>query len=330
MDNVLAKINGFKKRMKKNQCIVLIYDEYGGGDSDEFVNLKYVNHSSDTILCDDATEIDSEYFERIRHVMLVKKNFESKIGPVTCDKSPKTAKRHVGIELEFISKLSKPEIVMAMVEAGVEDNVTVKDDGSLDGDDTYQFTHEIAILATEKEFPKVIRAICKALKGNSTVNKSCGMHVHLDMRTRNPDMAYASLFEAQPVLYAMCPRSRREGTYSRPESNFLSVSKTEMDGDRYFGINKTAYEAHKTLEIRVHSGTLVADKIINWVKLLLKIVDNGQVYSLRTNQIRMVNSLTTFKKRTKLRGNLAKYVEERINSFKDDHRSIGEVFQLTA
>lgn len=326
---VLAKINKLKRKLNDTNCIALVWDTDGSGDSDYIETVIYKDHNDETIYArnseNERCEIDETDFENVKHVMVVNKNFRRKLSQATDDKIPVSAKKHVGIELEFISKLSHVEIVMAMVEAGVEKHVTVKDDGSIDTTDAYPFSHEIAILATEDNYKRVISRICKALKGNSTVNKSCGMHVHIDMRMRNPDMSYAALFEAQPVLYAMCPESRRTGTYSQPELNFKSITGNAM-GDRYFGINKSAYDSHKTIEVRIHSGTLVTDKVNNWIALLLKIVNGSNTYNLRN--VKLLRSLKEFKKRAKLRGKLANYVDNRIVSFKDDHRNSG--FELVA
>lgn len=322
---VMEEISKLKAKQRKNQCIVIIWDADGSGSQDDFVTCQYKGQTEDGIEVVDSyghvNEIDECNFDEIKRVMLVKKDYKRKMGNMEGDKSPDTSMRHVGIELEFVSKLSRPEVAMMMVHAGVENFVTVKEDGSLDDEGDYQFTHEITVLATEREFPRVINRICKALKGNSKVNTSCGMHVHLDMRTRNPDAAYMALFEAQPVLYAMCPKSRRTGTYSKPVSNFSTFTRDAYEyhnnGDRYYGINKGAYMKHATIEVRIHSGTLLADKIINWVNLLIKIVDNPQSFNLQEAQL--CRQLVQFKKRIKVRGKLAKYIDNRIEAFKSDH-----------
>ena len=43
--------------------------------------------------------------------------------------------------------------------------------------------------------------------------------------------------------------------------------------DRYCGVNLHAYSDHNTIEIRIHSATLDADKVINWVKAHIRFVD---------------------------------------------------------
>lgn len=329
----IQKIEQLKLKLKKNECIAIVYttndDEYDDDDGaaeTETRTLIYKDHNDETIFALDdnqfTVEIDETDFSDIDHIFKTKKNFKAKVQTMGFDKSPTNAKRHIGIELEFISKLNNVEVVMAMVDAGVEKFVTVKDDGSLDESDGFEFTHEITILATEREFPLVVRRICKALRGNSTVNKSCGMHVHLDMRTRNPDVAYKALFEAQPVLFAMCPKSRVEGGFSKPITDYVTfIEDAYTQGsreNRYFGINKASYVKHQTIEIRMHSGTLLAEKIINWVNLLLRIVDKTEPSNLFGGGY-LQKDLSVFKKNLKLRGKLSEYIDKRIKEFQEDH-----------
>jgi hypothetical protein len=44
--------------------------------------------------------------------------------------------------------------------------------------------------------------------------------------------------------------------------------------DKYFGINTHSYPKYKTLEVRMHQGTLDADRLISWLNLLTKIVNH--------------------------------------------------------
>ena len=48
---------------------------------------------------------------------------------------------------------------------------------------------------------------------------------------------------------------------------------------RYHKLNMTAFWQHGTIEFRQHSGTVDADKAVNWVKLLLAFVDNSRRYN---------------------------------------------------
>lgn len=335
MQALVEQITALKKKLTRKTCIALTWDKSRDGLSEDYKTVIYKSHDDEGITIvdenDDVIYLDETWTEYIKGVSILKKDFKAKIKSTKEYRSPKTLDRHVGIELEFVSKLSNAQIVMALVAVGVEDYITVKEDGSIETDDDsdFTYTHEVCVLAKESEFASVIRKIANALKGNSTINESCGMHVHIDMRSRNPDMSYAALFEAQPILYAMCPKSRRTGTYSKPETR-SSMMTNDCDGGRYFGINKTSYLAHRTIEVRVHSGTLHADKIINWVNILLKIVNSVKMYHSNPDQVRLQKSLKEFKKRIKLRGKLSTYVDQRIEKFKTDHTRIDAELALTA
>lgn len=329
--NNIEKIESLKAKLKKNDCIVLIYDDYDNGDPNEYETLTYVSHKIVERIDDEEmlilTAMDGKYKKQldaydvenlIKNIFIAKKALSKKIKQTESYKKPTNKKHHVGIELEFISTLSKNELAIKIAEADLEKHICLKDDGSIetDEDGDYYYAHEICILATEKNYQSIVNKLCKILRGNSAVNKTCGMHVHLDMRTRNVHNAYAALFEAQPILYAMCPKSRRTGTYSQMEKHY--VRSIENQNGRYYGINKQAYEDHNTLEVRIHSGTLSAVKINNWVGLLLKIVNNKKVYARES--VGTLNDLAKFKKQNKIRGKLSTYINARIEEFKNDQK----------
>ena len=108
------------------------------------------------------------------------------------------------------------------------------------------------------------------------INKTCGMHVHIDMRKRDQVKAFSQLVRAQPVLYAMCPPSRKDNRYCKPTRG-AKLARRHINGERYRGINACALREHNTLEIRIHSGTLSAAKVVNWVDLLVAIVDGKEM-----------------------------------------------------
>ena len=161
--------------------------------------------------------------------------------------------------------------------------------------------------------------ICQALAGNSKTNNSCGMHVHVDMRGRNPKRAYKNLFEAQPILYAMCPsyRLQKDG-YSVPTTDYLPFEeKGAKECVRYSGINKASFNLHKTLEVRIHSGTLNASKIIFWAKLLVKIADKK---ATKFTSAKLETNFEKFSKKIQLEAKIKSYVTKRIAQFKESHK----------
>lgn len=271
------------------------------------------------IYCEDAGgdgyEIDSDNVRYVERVKIMDKKTARKFQKTVEDKRPRSHVKHVGVEIEFVSKLGGAELTELLVKHDLQDYVTLKDDGSLDTHGKFRNTHELCVLASERKIEKVIREVCALLKGNSSVNKTCGLHVHLDMRHRNLEKAYANLWAAQPFLYAMCPKTRIKNSYCKPVSDY-QTGKIDCHGDRYVGINRSAYHRHKTVEVRIHSSTLDAVKIVSWVKLLVKIADSKKVDAVNPQ---LWKDMPTVKKNIRLVTDLKKYVDERLEKFKGEH-----------
>lgn len=255
-----------------------------------------------------------------------------KLAKVQVDKKPASEARHVGVEIEFCSSQDQEEVASAIVEAGLENHVTLHEDGSItpdaDGDcdgscrDNCECSdpdecdcectcskdngHEICVIATERELPLIMRRVGTMLKDlNAYVNKTCGLHVHLDMRSRSIRQSYESLALAQDLLFRMVPESRQRNTYC--QRSCAEYAAQICEHDRYHAINVESYKKHRTIEVRLHSGTVETDKIVNWVKLLVKIADSGSETEVR--------SLTDLLQVVKLSPKERQYVADRIYKF---------------
>lgn len=253
------------------------------------------------------------------NVICCSKSQNDKIKKIEVDKKPLSTSRHVGVEIEFVSRLSSEDIKIMIAAAELEEHVTLKEDSSLEDHGDFCHTHEICILGTEKTISKLIKKVCGILSENSQVNDSCGLHVHLDMRNRNIDKAYANLYASQPLLYSMCPGERYESEFCYPDKQYVRFSKADSEKfERYRGINRASIKKHGTLEVRIHSGTINFDKINNWVKLLIKVADSP-VKNL--NKVEPIMEYKELKKKFKLRGKLEQYVITRIYKFKSQHKN---------
>jgi hypothetical protein len=252
----------------------------------------------------------------ITKIDFFKPDVMTKSSLVAAQKFPINEDRYVGIEMEVISKLDVATLSAEFGIAGLENYVNVVGDGSIRPSTAYPHPHELRILAKEKEFVRVIKQVCKILHGHTSVNKSCGLHVHLDMRKRNPDVAYANLFSSQALLYAMCPKTRLQNNYCKPSNTYSKMVNAAQTADRYHGINASAFNRHKTIEIRIHSGTVNAFKIINWVKLLIQIADKPLD---NVDRVSVWRNYKDAKRMVGLRGMLEKYVSSRIEEFAEDH-----------
>ncbi len=221
-------------------------------------------------------------------------------------KSPKDQQRYVGVEMEFTCSANNKTLAGEFGKINLQGKLQLKEDGSIRVDKSDHYPHELCILALESEVEMVVNSVCGVLaKYNAKVNKSCGLHVHLDMRTRDKDVAFSNLVTAQPLLYAMNPPSRAVNKFCKKSTKKQFGANVE----RYFGVNAQAYHKYQTIEIRIHSGTVLAEKINNWVKVLLCIVNKQEKIA------RAPRKFTTFVKHFDFDMALAEYVAGRIEKF---------------
>jgi len=175
-------------------------------------------------------------------------------------------------------------------------------DGSL-GDDGREYVSPI--LQGDEGFHE-IRKFAGILQGwGYFVNRSCGLHVHIDGRDLGCEdikkiLKITRYFE--PVLYAMLPESRHEGSYSVPlerfpKSRFRIAArdeealkklwygprgsgrvdlKSKYHHSRYYGLNIHSWFFRRSLEFRYHSGTLNAQKITNFIVICQALVDKAK------------------------------------------------------
>ena len=181
------------------------------------------------------------------------------------DKKPKTLVRHVGIEIECFSKASRMEVVKEIAKLKLLDVVQISDDISIDPDNCGEKSYELKILLKEREMSKILKKVQLLLKRiKAKTNSSCGLHVHLDMRKRSLSRCFENLQTSQKLLFGLVNKDRQH-------SGFCDYTGKE-DWSRS-AINRAAYHKHKTIEVRLHHGTVNMEIVENWVKLLLKLVN---------------------------------------------------------
>ena len=117
------------------------------------------------------------------------------------------------------------------------------------------------------------------------VNKSCGMHVHIDCNDLTAEHI-ANIFNRyrkhEAEIDKMMPKSRRGSNsrwcktlqHQRVSAIAGSPSRTcsQMTG-RYYKVNLTAFAKYGTVEFRQHSGSLNGAKAANWIKFLQAFVE---------------------------------------------------------
>lgn len=241
-----------------------------------------------------------------------------KLRMINRSKLPKGKNNYVGIEIEFVSKLCHVALRNMFIRQNLHKYVQLKDDSSIDiEDDQYRYSHELCILVKEKDLSKIVNKVSRILKKNSSINWTCGLHVHLDMRNKDPKIAYANLFAAQSILYSMCKSERIENEYCTYDNYYMEFNSNDL-GNRYVGINKSSYERHGTIEIRLHHGTIKATEIIGWVKTLLSIV-NSNAYESATNNVITIRSIKLASRVFNWNTSIKKYVKRKIKQYKNQH-----------
>lgn len=190
---------------------------------------------------------------------------------------------------------------------------SVKEDGSLRCDPDY-FPVEFTIL-TRLGDPSNLKKLCNLLSRlDAKVNRSCGLHVHLDARHLDEDYVDGTIrnnFDrALPVLLSMVPITRRENDYCRP------VVAGVHSNQRYAAVNLSSYRKHKSIEIRLHSSTTDFDKIFNWSKLVHAIMCSNI-----TRRCYDLNDLTDF---ISIPEELVEYASQRIALFSPEQDNTSE------
>jgi len=150
-----------------------------------------------------------------------------------------------------------------------------------------------------------INDFCKELrKRGFYIAKECGLHIHIGTPKNIKSLQKISLFYAkyEKQLFNMLPVSRRYNNYCRTLGYYKNVLKNtphyknlqELKEDiyqckdkkylkyyikqkyndaRYSWVNLHSVFYRGTIEIRNHSGTIQADKIIKWLKIHLTILN---------------------------------------------------------
>lgn len=168
--------------------------------------------------------------------------------------------RYYGVEIECIFPDQK---AFTLFESLVENipQVTIATDGSLRKEKDENILKEIKVL-TDDSFTN-LQKVCDALdKAKVLVNKSCGLHIHLDWRAQHEKIVERTMLSrfdnnVLSLVSMLVPEKRRTNTFCQKR-----ISK-----NRYSYINLAARGTHNTIEVRLHSGTTNFTKIKNWIEL---------------------------------------------------------------
>lgn len=148
--------------------------------------------------------------------------------------------------------------------------------------------------------------ICNSfVEAKATADHTAGLHVHVDASdyTYNDMRKMVMIYSrVEKEIYHLIDRRRATGNYSRMRGKNLGLLVSDpvearasiMDmmtgykhspnmrvvsgkgiGDRYYGLNLSPWWSIGTVEFRMHHGTTKADKVVNWVRFLIGLMDWG-------------------------------------------------------
>ena len=231
--------------------------------------------------------------------------------------------RYVGVEIECASKLNFTDMrdLIARKAPSLSKYLRLGEDGSIRTEEGFSVPIEFRFLMKEQEKDKVLTLFQKVVGPYIKVNDSCGLHVHLDMRSRKYERSFERLVDVTPILMSMVPKSRRENQYCLINKNKKEHAMSGRNSvGRYRVVNPQSYNKYKTLEVRVHSATKNASKIIAWINLLTLIIDKEFVVDEVTKKglkepKRRITNLISFFTRYEVPAALRNYVTMRIAKF---------------
>lgn len=167
-----------------------------------------------------------------------------------------------------------------------------------DGSIRFQSQVEIRspVLKGEKDLQKLKNALASIINAKSKVNKSCGLHVHIDCNYFTLDqlksfITFFILFEKQ--IDNFFTKDRQRNIYARSivrsmfdngdDSEFFRYEAKDMHkaikklsdqklidtfSDHYSRVNLMNYNSIGTVEFRQHHGSISFDEISNWIKTI--------------------------------------------------------------
>ena len=182
-----------------------------------------------------------------------------------------------------------------------------------------------------------VRGVCRTAKAyGMVVDKSCGLHVHLEL----PEQGRAPLLRNllliakafEPIIFGMLPGSRWNNNYTsaiklgvgdlRPCRSAVAIRRVwghPKNGGttRYKGINLEAINKYGTVEFRYHSGTVNEEKALAWLRICRAMFQTAHQCQMSdipaafTTRAERLNLLLPFLGLSDLRG----YIEERTALF---------------
>lgn len=235
-------------------------------------------------------------------------------------KDPWDKDNYVGVEIECSSPVSIEEMKILFSYAELGQYVGIGTDSSIRPAEGHRHTMEIRVIAPEHAILSIMRRVCIILSDASCeANSSCGLHVHLDVRNRsNRKSILKNLCYAQNVLFGLGNQSRENSRYCQPvdvdliDSQYLNnetgtyikrdiVSLCNYHHNAINSQNMNSAREKRTIEVRIHRGTVDFSVISCYIKVLMKVVNSEIELEKKVNKKQFIEVFG-------LSGNLKSYV----------------------
>ena len=254
------------------------------------------------------------------------------------DTSEQFSPRFVGMEFEMFHRTHNTNRVEHLAVDWRLANCGMGEDGSIHSNAGIEVKTPPA---SGDDIPLWVEAVCStAAHYGMRVDDSCGLHVHVDVRDYDSH-AFRRLLRLmrslEPVLYAALPAHRLyNGTAHvcavplqtieniRGSDSFARAWGNYNQHDRYHGCNFAAIREHGTVEMRYHSGTLHAQKVTAWARLMQAAVDAAKAQAYRDIPVTFSDFDDRLNSLTRLLGveGLKPHLTERITYFKHNLREL--------
>jgi len=204
-----------------------------------------------------------------------------------------------GVEIEFLSTVSREEVARRMSEKGVRCyvegyNHTTKEHWKVVTDASCGYELVSPPLKGDEGF-RQLKIACEVLNElGAKVDRRCGLHVHHDARDFSVDTfkrVFALYIRYEDSIDELLPRSRRgsNNSYCKSLKGYDALEMLKQvrrcttverlsrvyNNDRYYKINLQSYRRHGTIEFRQHSGTVEYEKIKHWIVLTQAIINRA-------------------------------------------------------
>lgn len=231
-------------------------------------------------------------------------------------KKPTTNDNYVGIEIEMLAPKSIELMQKEFIKARLHRYVNIGTDGSIRSDISGMTAMELRVCLPENLLGSHLKQITEVLRKNDCyANRSCGMHVHIDMRNRDPELCYRNFFKVQDIMLQAQPQARRTNHYCQPNKEatkkLADFSAKGDDTVRRRAINTDSYYKNdmKTIEIRIHEGATKFKDIYNWVSFLTSTA------SLTSDLPKVVKNINDLKEMNYLNDLVINHLNERIEEY---------------